>query len=187
MEHGCFFIFDNYAEDEKVLDELILLYFHPEDTPLAGKLYLQGACAAMVPFVQIFTNKPIQIAYFKHTKMAFKTFPGPITMVLPRLTPQKSCPTLASAGAHGAWLQVLTSNAVGEEDATLMYQLETLYKAFRFYNGSIADVMVVEALAIPALSFWSKPLNRSLPLANSNTGSALARISSSSSGKWDRF
>ncbi|ELR23328.1 uncharacterized protein ACA1_069120 [Acanthamoeba castellanii str. Neff] len=29
---------------------------------------------------------------------------------------------------------------MGEEDATLAYQLEALYRAFRFYNGSFADV-----------------------------------------------
>jgi hypothetical protein len=40
-------------------------------------------------------------------------------------------------------IQVLTSTIVGEEDATLAYQLEALYRAFRFYNGSFADVFEV--------------------------------------------
>ncbi len=41
--------------------------------------------------------------------------------------------------------QVLTSSVVGEEDETLCYQLDCLYRAFQFYYGSFENIFQVSS------------------------------------------
>jgi hypothetical protein len=42
-------------------------------------------------------------------------------------------------------LQVLTSNAISEDDDTLSTQLDMMYKAFVFYNGTFPDIFEVSS------------------------------------------
>jgi len=144
IERGCFFFYDAHHEDETAEADDILLYFYPEEVPRDSKLFLQGACSAMIAFASKFTNKPVDVVTLKRTKIAFKSLPGKITLVL--LFILLLLLHDGDAEADDGVSQVLTSSAMGEEDATLAYQLEALYRAFRFYNGSFADVFEVRTL-----------------------------------------
>lgn len=42
-----------------------------------------------------------------------------------------------------AVVQVLATNLMSEDDATLMSQLQMIHKAFLFYNGSFGDILEV--------------------------------------------
>jgi len=109
-----FFFYDDLHEDEAAEPDEIILFFYPDEVPRDSKLFLQGGCSAMINFASKFTSNPVDVVTLKRTKIAFKQL-GKITMVL-------------------------TSSNIGEEDDTLCYQLEVLYRAFRFYNGSFPDV-----------------------------------------------
>jgi hypothetical protein len=82
IERGCFFFYDAHHEDETAEADDILLYFYPEEVPRDSKLFLQGACSAMIAFASKFTNKPVDVVTLKRTKIAFKSLPGKITLVL---------------------------------------------------------------------------------------------------------
>jgi hypothetical protein len=81
LNRGCFFFYDAHHEDETAEADDILLYFYPEEVPRDTKLFLQGACSAMVAFASKFTNKTVDVVTLKRTKIAFKALPGKITLV----------------------------------------------------------------------------------------------------------
>jgi hypothetical protein len=95
-------------------------------------------------------------------------------------------------------IQVLTSTIVGEEDATLAYQLEALYRAFRFYNGSFADVFEVSvsahththtSCALPRSNRWANSFVDAMTRVwchYSKTRTAHVASCSRSFVRWDR-
>eukprot|EP01104_Vermistella_antarctica_P012866 TRINITY_DN3794_c0_g1_i2.p1 TRINITY_DN3794_c0_g1~~TRINITY_DN3794_c0_g1_i2.p1 ORF type:complete len:505 (+),score=68.76 TRINITY_DN3794_c0_g1_i2:190-1704(+) len=105
----CLLIFDDLCEDESAASDQLVLYFYPPTVPLNSRLFLLGACSAMVAFVRNFTDEPAETMMLDRAKFAFRQI-GKVTMVL--------------------------TGRTTDDDSTIVEHLSSVYDAFRFYCGS---------------------------------------------------
>eukprot|EP01112_Ceratiomyxa_fruticulosa_P005905 TRINITY_DN1671_c0_g1_i4.p1 TRINITY_DN1671_c0_g1~~TRINITY_DN1671_c0_g1_i4.p1 ORF type:complete len:668 (+),score=122.64 TRINITY_DN1671_c0_g1_i4:69-2072(+) len=113
LQH-CFFIYDDWGQDEKAEEEDFILYFYPPSVPLRSRIFLQGAFSAMINFANNFTNWPLEVLCLERSKAAIHQV-GPITMVL--------------------------TAPMDEPDKSLIAHLNMIFKAFLFYNRSFKFVL----------------------------------------------
>jgi hypothetical protein len=112
----CFFIFDDLYGDEMAKEDELVLYFYPPEVPLNKKLFILGGCHAMISFAKNFTKGPAEVVRGEHVKFAVKEL-GKVVMVL--------------------------AGDVLDTDDAITQQLNSIYNAFMFFNGSFDRVLEV--------------------------------------------
>eukprot|EP01088_Endostelium_zonatum_P017850 TRINITY_DN5496_c0_g1_i1.p1 TRINITY_DN5496_c0_g1~~TRINITY_DN5496_c0_g1_i1.p1 ORF type:complete len:188 (-),score=29.96 TRINITY_DN5496_c0_g1_i1:85-648(-) len=143
LSKGLFIIYDTLYQDENAqLDEGVLYLYCKDKVELEAQHFFIGSVDACVGFFADFTKQPVNIIRLSRSKIAVKKLlDGQLTLLL--------------------------TGSIKEQDDSIINHLDTLYKAFLFYNGPfeyIVEKSKGSANRKDVLAFWAGLCQTLIPL-----------------------